>query len=127
MPYRLHRLLMFWCVIALQAMAPFIHAHAGAVQLGHADLPHVHQGAHGDAAYHAVVNGEHGAEVAVAHGLPARHAAAAGEVAGAPLVALGIPPAAIARGASAVLRAPPPFHLSSPDHIRPHALAPPAV
>ena len=116
---------MLWFVIALQAMTPFIHAHAGAVQLSHTDLPHVHQGVHSDAAYHAVVNGEHGAEVEVAQGLPARHAETAGAVADAPLVTPDTPPAATAGGLSAALPIPPPFHLSPPDHIRPHALAPP--
>lgn len=116
---------MFWFVIALQAMTPFIHAHAGAVQLSHADLLHVHQGAHRDAAYHAAVNGEHGAEVAVAQGLRARHVETTGAVADAPLVTPAIPPAAPASGVRAILPVPPPFHLSSPDHIRPHALAPP--
>jgi hypothetical protein len=115
---------MLWFVIALQAMTPFIHAHAGAVQLNHSGLLHTHQGVHGDAAYHAVVNGEHGAEVAVAQGMPAsRHAVTAG--ADAPSATPRTLPAATATGLTAVLPIPPPFHLSPPDHTWPHALAPP--
>jgi hypothetical protein len=117
---------MLWFVIALQAMTPFIHAHAGAVQLNHSGLLHPHQGVHGDAAYHAVVNGEHGAEVAVAQGMPAsRHAATAGADADAPSVTAATLPAATAAGLIAALPSPPPFHLSPPDHSLPLALAPP--
>jgi hypothetical protein len=116
---------MLWFVIALQAMTPFIHAHAGAVQLNHSGLLHAH-GVHGDAAYHAVVNGEHGAEVAVAQGMRAsRQATTAGADADAPSVTPATLPAAAASEPGAVLPIPPPFHLSPPDHTWPLALAPP--
>ena len=116
---------MLWFVIALQAMTPFIHAHAGAVRLSHADLPHGHQGEHGDAAYHAVVNGEHGAAVEVAQGMPARPVATAGADAVVPFVARDAPPAATASGLRADLPNPTPLQLSPPDHTLPLALAPP--
>lgn|SRR5512139_2930280 len=38
MSNRLNRLLKFWPVIALQAMTPFIHAHAGTVPSNPTDL-----------------------------------------------------------------------------------------
>lgn len=51
--------------VALQTIAPFIHAHAGAVQLNHASFQHVHQGVHGDAAWHVQAGNtvKHGASL----------------------------------------------------------------
>jgi len=115
---------MLWFFVALQTMAPFIHAHAGAVQLNHAGFLHVHQGAHGDDAWH-VATDEHGAEVEVAQGMPLRNDTPATTVP-APLAAsLPLPHADAAARPGAGLPAPPPLHLALPDHTLPHALAPP--
>ena len=64
------RYLMLWIVIVLQTMTPFIHAHAGSVQINHASLSHAQTGAHADSVYHALAASERGAEIEVAHGMP---------------------------------------------------------
>lgn len=127
MPHLTSRSLMLWFFIALQAMTPFIHAHAGAVQLNHAGFLHVHQGVHGDAAYHALAAAEHGDEIGVAQGVPHRDSAL--EVAEATLHAAPLSPPYAAQSArpGAGLPAPPPFHLTSPADALPHATAPPAA
>lgn len=120
------RFLMLCLFVALQAMTPFIHAHAGAVQLDHAGFLHVHQDAHGDAAWHVVAAGEHGAEVEVAQGMPLRHDS---RVAVAEAPAMTSSPALLRVDAierlGAGVPAPPPPRLALPDHTLPHALAPP--
>lgn len=111
--------------IALQAMAPFIHAHAGAVQLSHAGFLHVHQAAHGDAAWHVAAADEHGAEVEVAQGVPARNDSLGSPTDVSALVAVAQPPRVdAAKHARAGLPAPPP-RPTQPAHTLPHALAPP--
>ena len=122
-PHRFHRLLMLWLVIALQALTPFVHAHAGTVQLNHTGWLHVHPGAPGDVAYHAIESGEQGEEVEVAQGMPLRHAAlvAANADAPSPVPAVRPPTATVGR----VLPAAPPLPPPLPDHALPHALAPP--
>lgn len=127
MPYRLHRFLMLWFLVALQATTPFIHAHAGAVQLNHASILHVHQGVHSDAAYHTLAADEHGAQVDVAQGMPLRvdPLGTANDVP--PAVAVWLPRADRAGLPGAGLPAPPQPQRTPPDHTHPHALAPPAV
>lgn len=119
---------MLWFFVALQAMTPFIHAHAGAVQLNHGGLLHVHQGLHTDAIYHAIATHEHGAEVEVAQGVPARKTSL--DASSVDLSVL-VNSMALYLGASertcAVLPDPPLFHPTSPDHARPLALAPPSI
>jgi hypothetical protein len=118
---------MLWFFAALQAMAPFIHAHAGSVQLNHAGFLHAPQDVHSDANWHAMAADEHGAAVEVALGMPLRNEAPA-TVAHIPLAAnltLRCIGAAACPGTG--LPAPPPLHLASPDHTLPHALAPPAA
>ena len=118
---------MLWFVIALQAITPFIHAHAGAVQLSHVDLPHVHQGVHSDAVYHVMAADEHGAEVEVAQGKPLRNSTL-GAAAEAPLaVILALPRAAMTERPATGLPAPTPLYLAPPDHTLPPALAPPSA
>ena len=119
---------MFWFFVALQAMTPFIHAHAGAVQLNHGGLLHVHQGPHADAAYHAIATHEHGAEVEVAQGVPARKTTldASGVVLSVLVMQMALYLDASERS-SAALPAPPILLLASPDHTLPLALAPPFV
>lgn len=113
--------------VALQTMTPFIHAHAGSVQLNHGGLLHVHQGGHADAAYHAVAAHEHGAEVEVAQGVPARKATLPTST---PVQAVAANPvlqyAEVPKRPSAGVPAPSP-HPERPDHTLPHALAPPAA
>ena len=125
MPYRLHRFLMLWFLIALLAMTPFIHAHAGVVQLNHVDFLHVHQSVHNDAAYHTLAADEHGAEFEVAQGRPLRidPLGTARDVP--PEVALPCTECVGQPGAG--LPAPPEHQRVPPDHTHPHALAPPAV
>lgn len=117
---------MLWFFVALQTMTPFIHAHAGAVQLNHGGPLHLHQGVHSDASYHAIAAHEHGEEVVVAQGLPQR------------TVAQRVAPDAlyvfspVLRQADilqpgAGLPAPPQLDLAPPDHTLPHALAPPVA
>ena len=127
MPYRLKRFLMLWFLVALPAMAPFIHAHAGAVQFNHASFLHVHQGVHTDAAYHTLAADAHGAEIDVAQGMPHRvdPLDVADDVSLALLQAL--PRADCAALPGAGLPAPPQAQRIPPDHTHPHALAPPPV
>lgn len=119
---------MLWFFVVLQTMTPFIHAHAGAVQLNHGGLLHVHQELHADAVYHAIATHEHGAEVEVAQGVPARKTSldASGVV-----FSILVNPMASYLYASEQIRTvlpdPPLFHLTSPDHARPLALAPPTA
>jgi hypothetical protein len=119
---------MLWLFVALQAMTPFIHAHAGVAHLKHASFLHLHPGAHGDTTYQALVADEHGASFEVAQGLPLRISplGAAGNVQ--PAVTLSLPPCAerIAQS-GAGLPAPPQPQRVPPDHTHPHALAPPSV
>jgi len=124
MSNRLHRLLMLWLLIALQAMAPFIHAHAGAVQLDHADWVHVHSPVSLDSP--VVSTAEHEAEIMVAQGVPLRPAAlstvadASGGLTPStqPIGAsLGVPDMRFTAGSTR--------HFFPPDHDLPLALAPP--
>ena len=118
---------MLWFFVALQTMTPFIHAHAGAVQLNHGGMLHSHQDGHADAAYHAIAAHEHGAQVEVAHGVPARTA---------PLLTPAPVQAVAASQALQHAESPrrpdaglptTPLQLELPDHTLPHALAPPAA
>ena len=121
--HRLHRLLMLWFVIALQALTPFVHAHAGAVQLSHTSWLHVHPGVHGDVTYHAIESGEEGEEVEVGQGMPLRYAALAAANADVPApVPAARPPTA---SVGTVFPVASPLHPPLPDHALPHALGPP--
>ncbi|WP_296661455.1 hypothetical protein [Thiobacillus sp. 0-1251] len=118
---------MLWLVIALQAMTPFVHAHAGSTQASHASGLHGHAGAAGDVAWHLAENREQGAEIEVAQGMPSLRQAvlfAADADASYPVPAL--PPSV----ATAVRLSPAwlgviPLQANFPDHTLPHALAPP--
>lgn len=117
---------MLWFVIALQALTPFVHAHAGTVQLNHTGWLHVHPGVHGDVTYHATESGDQGEEVEVEGGMPLRHAAlVAANADWASAVPAVRPPTAIAGRVGTVLPVAPPLHPPLPDHALPHALAPP--
>ena len=120
------RYLMLWIVIVLQAMTPFIHAHAGSVQLNHGSLSHAQTGVHAESAYHALAASEHGAEIEVAHGMPIRsdaHGASADMASSAPVALLRINTTSPGMG----LPAPPPLYLVPSSHTLPFTLAPPAV
>ena len=122
------RYLMLWIVIVLQTITPFIHAHAGSVQISHASLnhAHAHAGAHAESAYHALAASEHGAEIEVAHGMPIRsaaHGASAAVPSISPVALLRIDTSSPGRG----LPPPPLLYLVPSDHSLPLALAPPAV
>lgn len=119
---------MLWFFVALQAMAPFIHAHAGAVQLNHAGFLHVHQSTHSDAAWHVVSSDEHGAEVEVAQGMTLRSDALDTTADTRVLASDRVLPCASTMGClGAGLPAPPLLRLAPPDHTLPHALAPPSA
>lgn len=123
-PHRLQRFLMLWFFVALQTMTPFIHAHAGAVQSGHASFMHLHQGMHSDAAYHVIAVDEHGVEIEVAQGMPLRNSTLGTTVA-APLAVILALPVITERPVAGL--PPSPLYLAPPDHALPHALAPPSV
>ncbi|MBI3432159.1 MAG: hypothetical protein HY018_08120 [Hydrogenophilales bacterium] len=126
MPHRLHRLLMLWFVIALQALTPFVHAHAGAVPPNHTGWRHVPPGVHGDVTYHAIESGEQGEEIEVARGMPLRHGALAAVIADAPSPVPAVrPPAATAGGGDMALPVAPSLQPPPPDHALPHASGPP--
>ena len=118
---------MLWFFVALQTMTPFIHAHAGAVHLHHAGLLHMHQGAHGDASWHVMAADEHGAEVEVAQGMPLRNDTPLTAAVHEPLAAMTLARVDVTARPGAGLPAPPLQHLAPPDHILPHALAPPSA
>ncbi|WP_148202986.1 hypothetical protein [Thiobacillus denitrificans] len=123
---RSFRSLMLWLFIALQAIAPLIHAHAGTVRLDHAGFMHLHQGSAGDPAGHAAASDAQGAEFAVAAGVRLRPTLAAVDVDG-PTMAAPTPPLVRDRSqASSGPRAPPAPPIALPAHTRPLALAPPA-
>ena len=63
---RMHRFLMLWLLVAVQVMAPFIHAHAGAVHGDHVQLMHVHALMQSAATDEVAADAGHGVEIAVA-------------------------------------------------------------
>ena len=117
---------MLWFFVALQTMAPFIHAHAGAMHLSHSGFLHVHQGVHGDTAWHVMAADEHGAEVEVAQGMPLRSDTPCTTVHAPPAAGLTLPRVEVAARPGGGLPGPP-LHLALPDHTLPHALAPPSA
>lgn len=116
---------MLWFFVTLQAMAPFIHAHAGSMQRNHSGFLHGHQGANVDAFSHAVVFGEHGAEVDVAQGMPMRDHPRGLAADPSPAVAARLPRAVDAShpGSGPWASPQPPPALA--DFAFPYALAPP--
>jgi hypothetical protein len=117
---------MLWFFVALQAMMPFIHAHAGAVQLNHSGLFHLHQVGSHDIVHHVTATSEHGAEIDVEQGRPLRIDALAPVDSALPATTRVLPDIVSSFQAGAGLPAPPP-RFSAPAHTLPHALAPPAV
>jgi len=127
LPHRFLRFLMLWLFVALQAMAPFIHAHAGAVRVDHGGFMHLHQGMHGDVAYHAMAADEHGAEVAVEQGVRLRDSTPDAFAETPPVPSLRWLRAAMEARPGADFPIPPPLITSPSEHTLPHALAPPAA
>jgi hypothetical protein len=126
MPHKPQRALMLWFVFVLQTMTPFIHAHAGAMQLNHGGFLHLHQGVHDDAIYPTASSDEPREEVDVAQGMPLRHVTLdVADTAAPPRVPAILPAAANESRPGAGLPAPPSQYLTLPDHTLPHALAPP--
>jgi hypothetical protein len=117
---------MLWFFVALQAMMPFIHAHAGAVQLNHSGFLHLHQVGSHDIVHHATATSEHGAEIDVEQGRPLRINALDPVESALPVATLVLPSILSSYRPGAGLPAPPP-RPPAPDHTLPHALAPPAV
>ncbi|MBC2729670.1 hypothetical protein [Thiobacillus sp.] len=119
--------MMLWLVIALQAMTPFVHAHAGPAQASHAGWLHGYAAAPGDVAYHSAENREQGAEIEVAQGIRSlRQAVLFVSDADASYPVPALPPsAATAARLSPVWLGATPLQAILPDHARPHALAPP--
>ncbi len=120
---RIPRFLMLWLFVALQVMTPFIHAHASVVQFDRTVALHVCEDLHSDAVYHASAIGERGTEVRVAQAMPMRRDMPVTDVARAMVSMLPCVQATARPGAG--LPASPPLFLALPDHILPHALAPP--
>lgn len=120
---RIPRFLMLWLFVALQVMTPFIHAHAGVVQLDRTGVLHAYEDVHSDVIYHASAAGERGTEVRVAQAMPMRRDMPATEVARAMVSVLPCVQATARPGTG--LFASPPLFLALPDHTLPHALAPP--
>ena len=114
---------MLWFVIALQALTPFVHAHAGALQPSHTGWLHVHPGVHGDVTYHAIECGEQGEGVEVAQGMPLRHVVLAAANADVSSPVPAVRPSTARTGAAWPVA--PPLHPPLPDHALPQALAPP--
>lgn len=124
--YRSLRLLMLCLVVALQAMTPFIHAHAGPAQASHAGWLHGHAGMSGDADCYLTEHREQGAETGMAQAMTHRQAILFMTDADAsyPL------PAVSSRASTAGGQAPAwppvlPLHALLSEHALPHAQAPP--
>lgn len=118
---------MLWLFVALQAMAPFMHAHAGAVRVDHGGFLHLHQGIQGDVTYHAMAADEHGAEVAMEQGVRLRDSTL-DAIAEAPLVpCLRLLRAALATRTGVDFPLPSLLISLYSQHTLPHALAPPAA
>ena len=126
MPNSINRALMLWFFIAPQAMMPFIHAHAGAVQLSHSGFLHVHQDMPTDTIWHASAGAAHGTEVGVSDGRPSPLEGLDVAEPALPASPLALPRIAPQAAPGAGLPAPPPRFLP-PDHTLPLALAPPAA
>ncbi len=126
MPYQFLRLLMLCLVIALQAMTPFVHAHADPAQVSHAGWLHGHASMPGDAAYHLSENREQDAEIEMTQGLPQRQAALfLADVDASYPLPVGSPRAMTAGGQDPAWLAASPLHARLSDHALPHTLAPP--
>ncbi len=126
-PHRILRFLMLWLFVVLQAMTPFIHAHAGAVQVDHGGFLHAHQNVPVDADRHAVASDAHGAEVAVEQGMRLRDSSLDAIAEAPPLPSLRSLRAALAARPGAGFPILPTLDLTPPEHTLPHALAPPAA
>lgn len=121
---RLCRVLMLAAFIVLQAMAPFLHAHAGDASRDHAAPVHLPQLVPDGAACDALVGETHGVAVAVEPAVRLRASGATPvDIAAAPLLPRLEPGASPGDGWVA-----PPRPVSAfPDYTLPHALAPPAA
>lgn len=125
MPNRFLHTLMFWFVMALQAMTPFAHAHAGT---GWPDEPgqlHVHAGVYADVVCHLIEDGGQGAVVEVTQGMPLRQAVLLAADAVSYTVSMVLPPRLITSGWRAAWPTAPPLPPLLSDHVLPLALAPP--
>ncbi|MHB1092900.1 hypothetical protein [Thiobacillus sp.] len=116
---------MFWFVMALQAMTPFVHAHAGAGWLGEPGQLHVHPGVYGDVVCHLIEGGEQGALVEVTQGMSLRQAVLLAADAVPNPVSAVLPTGMITSGWHAAWPTAPPLPRLLSDHILPFALAPP--
>jgi hypothetical protein len=118
---------MLWLFVALQAMTPFIHAHAGVLQVDHGGFLHLHQGMQGDVAYPAMAADNRGAEVEVEQGMRLRDSSLDAVAEAPPVPSLRLLRATLATRPGADFPVPPPLDLTPPEHTLPHALAPPAA
>lgn len=122
----MHRFLMLGLLVAVQVMAPFIHAHAGVVHGGHVQFLHVHGLMQGAAVDESATCPAHGAEIAVAQGLPARDLQMG--VAAASPALLPFQSSVAEAGRESVGVAPQSWPDWPPsEHARPPALAPPGI
>jgi len=118
MSKRHHRLLKFWLVIALQAMTPFIHAHAGTVPSNHTGLMHTPPIGLGSNAALMDVN-------EAAFGMPLRQPeVATADGMSRPVTTIAQPVAARMGVPGVHSQTPPSGYPLPPDHALPQGLAP---
>lgn len=125
MIHRRATFLLIWFFAALQAMTPFIHAHADGVSFGHTGFLHVYEDLAGEVAGPVFAADQHGMAVEVAHGMPPRIGASvtANEARFALVQWQTLADATLRPGSG--LTAPPRLQRVPPAHVRPFALAPP--
>jgi hypothetical protein len=119
------RFLLIWSFVALQAMTPFIHAHADGMSFSHTGFLHVYEDLPGEVTSPELAADQHGMAVEVAHGMPPRIGAAvtANETRSALVQWPTLADQALRPGSG--LTAPPRLQRVPPAHVRPFALAPP--
>lgn len=121
------RAVMFWFVFALQAVTPFIHAHAGTAQIDHAGFMHLHQPVSAGADRPAFAGVADGAGVEVAQGLRLRTDTRDTENVATVVLPVLLSGPGCATQPVAGLPAPPLPQWIPPDHAHPPVLAPPSV
>lgn len=123
---RLHHLLIFWLLIALQAMTPFIHAHANVLPAAHAGGLHMHPHSYSDVRGQTASSDGHGPRIEVAQGVPFRHLAlAVADTDPAQVSPRRLSLATVNRSDTGLPAGLPRVPLPPPAHARPLALAPP--
>ncbi len=126
-PQRILRFLTLWLFVALQAMTPFIHAHADAAHADQGGILHLHQGLHIGVACDAEASDAHGVDVEVEQGVRVRDGSSDAVAKAPPAPSARLLRAALAARPGADFPTPSPLGLTPPEHALPCALAPPAA